>query len=129
MKRNYWFLILACFGLLMLSCHNSHKDTPEATTEAFAKAFYTADFTHQYQYSDKKSHAVIKSIQNGLKEYPARMEEMKNNKVEFVSTSVDDLTDSTCTCTCKVILNDQPRQDSWNLVKEEDKWKVTLVMP
>ena len=27
------------------------------------------------------------------------------------------------------LLNDQPRQDTWNLIKEEDKWKVTLVMP
>ena len=124
----YWFLTLACFGLMMLSCHNSQKDTPEATTEAFAKAFYTADFTQQYQYSDKKSHVIIKNIENGI-DRSTRLEEMKNNKVEFVSTSVDALTDSTATCTCKVILNDQPRQDTWNLVKEEDKWKVTLVMP
>ena len=72
---------------------------------------------------------IIKNAQNGMKSNPAHLEEMKNNKVEFVSTSVDDLTDSTATCTCKVILNDQPRQDTWNLIKEEDKWKVTLVMP
>ena len=129
MKRKFWFFVWLSFGLLLLSCHNGQKDTPEAATEAFTKAFYTADFTHQYQYSGKKSHVIIKNAQNGMKSNPAHLEEMKNNKVEFVSTSVDDLTDSTATCTCKVILNDQPRQDTWNLIKEEDKWKVTLVMP
>ena len=129
MKRKCWIIASLFFGLLLLSCHNGQQDTPEAATEAFAKAFYTADFTHQYQYSNKKSHIIIKNAQNGMKENPAHLEEMKNNKVEFVSTSVESLTDSTCTCTCKVILNDQPRQDTWNLVKEDDQWKVTLIMP
>ena len=113
----------------MLSCHKEQKNTPEAVTEAFAQAYYTADFENQIKFTNKKSHVIIQTVQDGLKGNSAHLETMKNSKVEFVSTSVDNLTDSTCNCTCKVILNGQPRQDTWNLVKEEDKWKVTIVMP
>jgi hypothetical protein len=130
MKRGFWILMLACAFLMTLSCQNkAKKNTPEAATELFAKAFYTADFAHLYQYTTKKSDAVIQQLQNGMKDNPERVEEMKNTKVEFVSTSVDNLTDSTCTCTCKVLLNSQPREDVWDLIKEDGQWKVTLVLP
>ena len=130
MKRSIWIFALACAVLMTVSCLNkAKKNTPEVATEQFAKAFYTGDFTHQYQYTTKKSDIVVKQLQNSMKDSPERLEEMKNNKVEFVSTSVENLTDSTCTCACKVILNGQPRTDKWDLVKEDDLWKVTLVMP
>ena len=44
-------------------------------------------------------------------------------------TSVNNLTDSTCTCVCKITLNGQPREDTWDLIKEDGQWKVTLIMP
>ena len=130
MKRRIWILILACIALTAVSCLNKSKqNTPEEAAELFAKAFYTADFTHLYQYTTKKSDVVVKQLQSSMKQNPERAEEMKNSKVEFVSTSVESQTDSTCTCLCKVILNDQPRTDKWDLIKEDDQWKVTLVMP
>jgi hypothetical protein len=82
-----------------------------------------------YQYTTKKSDVVVQQIQIGMKNNPERLEEMKNTQVAFVSTSVDNLTDSTASCTCKVTLNGEPRQDRWDLLKENDEWKVTLVMP
>lgn len=129
MKRKCWIFVLACVGLLLLSCHNGQKDTPEAATENFAKAFYTADFTHMYQYTSKKSHVIVKTLQNGMKENTARLDEMKNNKVEIVETKVVSQTDTSATCTCQVLINSVPRQDSWDLVREDEIWKVTLVMP
>lgn len=129
MKLKYCILLLACFGLLMLSCRKEQKNTPEAVTEAFAQAYYTADFENQTKFSNEKSHLIIESVKSGVIDNPSQLEKLKNNKVEFVSTSVDNLTDSTASCTCKVLLNGQPRQDTWSLVKEDDKWKVTLSMP
>lgn len=130
MKRRFWILLLVCACLMAVCCQSGKKkNTPEAVAESFAKAFYTADFTHMYQYTTKKSQIVIKTLQNGMKDQTEKLEEMKNTKVEFVSTSVDDLTDSTATCTCKVILNDRPREDHWDVIKENNEWKVTLVLP
>lgn len=121
---------MACVCFLGFSCQNSKKkNTPEAVAEQFAKAFYTADFTHMYQYSTKKSQIVVKTVQNGMKDQPERLEAMKQSQVEFVETIVDEQTDSTATITCNVTLDGQPRTDKWDLLKEDDQWKVTLVMP
>ena len=122
--------MLACVCFLGFSCQNSKKkNTPEAVTEQFAKAFYTADFTHMYQYSTKKSDIVVKTLQNGMKDQSERLEAMKKSQVEFVETTVDAQTDSTATVTCHVTLDGQPQTDKWDLLKEDDQWKVTLVMP
>ena len=130
MKRKNWILLLVSVCLLAVCCQGGKKkNTPEVVSEAFAKAFYTADFTHMYEYASKNSHIVIKTLQNGTKHEPEKLEELKNNQVVFVSTSVDNLTDSTASCTTKVTINDRPRQDTWELIKENDEWKVTLVMP
>jgi hypothetical protein len=130
MKRGFWILMLACAVLMTVSCQNKAKNnTPEVVAEQFVKAFYTADFPHLYQYSTKKSDLIIQQLQNSKKDEPERLEAMKNTKVEFVSTSVDDLTDSTCTCTCKIIVDGQPREDKWDLIKEDDLWKVSMVIP
>lgn len=130
MNRKFWILLLVCACFLGSACQlGKKKNTPEAVTEAFAKAFYTADFTHMYQYTTKKSQPVVKTIQNGMKDQTERLEKMKNENVQFVSTTVNNLTDSACTCTCKVILNEGTREDTWDLIKENDQWKVTLVMP
>ena len=122
--------MLACAFLMTVSCQNkAKKNTPEAAVELFEKAFHTADFAHMFQYTTKKSDIVVQQVQNGVKDNTERIEEMKSTKVEFVSTSVDNLTDSNCTCTCKVLLNGQPREDTWDLIKEDGQWKVTLVLP
>ncbi len=128
MKRKSWILVLACVCLVGMSCQNNKKNTPEAVTEAFAKAFYTADFAHLYQYTTKKSQPVVQTIQNGMKGNEARLEEMKNSKVELVEVKVIEQTDSTALCGCEVKINEQPRSDRWDLVKEDNEWKVTLVV-
>ena len=116
--------------MLGCACQNGKKkNTPEAVTEAFAKAFYTGDFTHMYQYSSKKSQIVVKTIQDGMKDQTERLEAMHNSKVEFESITVDDLTDSTATSTSNALIDGKPLTGNWNLVKENDLWKVTLVMP
>lgn len=130
MKRSLWIVLLACACFLGFSCQNSKKkNTPEAVAEQFAKAFYTGDFTHMYQYSTKKSEIVVKTVQNGMKDQSERLEAMKKSQVTIVETTVDAQTDSTCTCTCNVTIDGKPRTDKWELVKEDDLWKVTLVMP
>lgn len=122
--------MLACVCFLGFSCQNSKKkNTPEAVTEQFVKAFYTADFTHMYQYTTKKSDVVVKTLQNGMKDQTERLEAMKKSQVEFVETVVDSQTDSTATVSCSITLDGQPRTDKWDLLKEDDLWKVTLVMP
>ena len=130
MKRGFWILMMVCAVMTTVSCQNkAKKNTPEAVAEKFTEAFNTGDFAHMYEYSTKKSDLVIQQIQNGAKENPERLEELKKSKVEFVSTSVNNLTDSTCSCECKILFNGQPRQNQWDLIKEDDVWKVTLVLP
>ena len=130
MKRRNWILLLVCVCLLAVGCQGGKKkNTPEVVSETFAKAFYTADFTHMYEYTTKKSHVVIKTMQNGMKHQPEKLEELKNNQVVFDEITVESSTDSTATCITKVKINDRPRQDSWDLLKENDEWKVTLVLP
>ncbi len=122
--------MLACAVLMTVSCQNkSKKNTPEVVTEQFTKAFLTGDFTHQYQYSTKKSDVLIKQAQTAMKNDTERLEKMKVREVQFVSTSVDNQTDSTATCTCKALVDGEPRETTWDLIKEDGEWKVSLVMP
>jgi hypothetical protein len=122
--------MLACAVLMTVSCQSkSKKNTPEAVTEQFAKAFFTGDFTHQYQYTTKKSDVLIKQLQTAMKDDTEQLEKMKNKEVQFVSTSVDSQTDSTATCTCKALVDGEPRETTWDLIKEDGEWKVSLVMP
>ena len=128
MKKRFWILFLACACLLMAGCENNKKkNTPEAVTEAFAKAFYTADFTHMYQYSTKKSHIVIQHLQNGMKGHPEIQEEMSKKEIAIVEITVDDQSDSTAICTGNVTIDGKPRTDVWELQKEDGEWKVTMV--
>lgn len=127
MKLRIWTFLLACACLLLLACQNNKKNTPEAVAEQFAKAFYTADFTHMYQYSTKKSQIVIQNLQNAMKEHADKQEEMSKQKVEFVSTTVESQTDSTAMCTCEVTIDERPRTDVWELIKENGEWKVSMI--
>ena len=130
MKHRLWIVLLACVCLLGCACQNGKKkNTPEAVTEAFAKAFYTGDFTHMYQYANKKSQIVIKTMQDGMKDQTDRLDAMHNAKVEFESITVDDLTDSTAMSTTHTLIDGKPLTGKWDLVKEDDQWKVTMVMP
>lgn len=127
MKFRIWVLLLACACLVMPACQNKKKNTPEAVAEQFAKAFYTADFTHMYQYSTKKTQVVIQNLQNAMKEHADKQEEMSKQTVVFVNTTVDSQTDSTAMCTCKVTIDEKPRTDVWELVKENGDWKVSMI--
>ena len=130
MKRSLWILLLACVCMLGCACQNGKKkNTPEAVTEAFAKAFYKADFSQMYQYSTKKSQIVIKTIQDGMQDRTERLEAMHNATVEFESITVEDLTDSTATSTTNALIDGKPLTGKWDLVKENGQWKVTMVMP
>jgi len=118
---------LACACLVLPACQNNKKNTPEAVTQQFAKAFYRADFTHMYQYSTKKSQIVIQNLQNGMKEHADIQEEMNNRNVVFVNTTVDSQTDSTAVCTLEVTIDEKPRTDVWELIKENGEWKVSMI--
>ena len=72
---------------MMVACQNGKKNnTPEEVTESFLKAFYTADFTHMYQVTTKKSQVVIKVLQEGMKDRPEQLEMMRKRKIEFTDT-------------------------------------------
>lgn len=130
MKHRIWILLVACVCLLSVSCQNNkQKNTPEAVTESFLKAFYTADFTHMYQVTTKKSEVVIKALQNGMKESPEQLETMRARKIEFVETKVVSQTDSTAVCASIFKVNGDNQQAEWELLKENDEWKVTMVLP
>ena len=130
MKRRFWILFLACACLMMGSCQNSKKkNTPEAVTESFLKAFYTADFTQMYQVTTKKSQIVIKQLQEGMKDRPEQFEIMRNRKIEFTETTIVNQTDSTAVCASTFKVDGEDKQAEWNLLKENDEWKVTMVLP
>ena len=130
MKRRSFVLLLACVCLWAVSCQNSKKkNTPEAAVESFAKAFYTADFPHMYQYTTKRSHVLLQSMQNGMRDKESRLEKMKNSQVEILGINVLEQNDSAAVCDCQVTIDGQPRHDKWDLMKEDEVWKVTLAMP
>ena len=130
MKKRFWFLFLVCACLMMGSCQNSKKkNTPEAVTEAFLKAFYTADFTHMYQDTTKKSRVVIKTLQEGMKDRQEQLETMRGRKIDFTETKVVAQTDSTAVCASTFKVDGEDTQAEWELVKENDEWKVTMVIP
>lgn len=129
MKRKCCALLVVCMGLFMLSCHNGKENTPESAVKSFAAAFYTGDFAHMYEFSTQKSHPVVEALQNGMKGNEARLEEMKNSKVEFVEVKVLEETDSTALCGLQVKIDERPRQDQWDVVKENGTWKVSMVVP
>ena len=130
MKKRFWILFLACACLMMGACQNSKKkNTPEAVTEAILKAFYTADFTHMYQVTTKKSEIVIKALQDGMKDRPEQLETMRARKIEFEETKILSQTDSTAVCTSTFKVDGEKQQAEWELLKENDLWKVTMVLP
>ena len=130
MKRGIWIIAAVCALMMNVACLNgAKKNTPETVTEQFSKAFYTADITHQYQYSTKKSDFAIKQLKKAMKYNPERVKEMQDSKVEIQEVKVLEQTDSTATCVCVAKVNGQPRSDKWELLKEDGEWKVTLVMP
>lgn len=130
MKKNFWILFLVCACLMMGSCQNSKKKNyPEAVTESFLKAFYTADFTHMYQVTTKKSHVVIKQLQEGMKDRPEQLETMRNRKIEFTETKIVTQTDSTAVCASTFKVDGKDTQAEWELLKENEEWKVTMVIP
>ena len=121
MKKRFWILFLACACLVMGACQNSKKkNTPEAVTEAFLKAFYTADFTHMYQVTTKKSQVVIKALQDGMKDRPEQLETMRARKVEFEETKIVTQTDSTAVCSSTFKVEGKDMQAEWELLKEND---------
>ena len=130
MKKRFWILFLVCACLMMGSCQNSKKkNTPEAVTESFLKAFYTADFTHMYQVTTKKSQVVIKALQDGMKDRQDKLEEMRKRKIVFTETKVVTQTDSTAVCASTFKVDGKDTQAEWELLKENDEWKVTMVLP
>ena len=126
----FWMVLLACACVMFTACQNNKKkNTPEAVTEAFVKAFYTADFTNMYEYSTKQSQIVVKTLQSSMKDQQARLEEMNKREVEFVETKVTMQTDSTALCDCSFKVDGQAKKSQWELMKENEEWKVTMVLP
>ncbi len=115
---------------MMGACQNSKKkNTPEAVTESFLKAFYTADFTQMYQVTTKKSQIVIKQLQASMKDRPEQLETMRKREIEFTETKIVNQTDSTALCASTFKVDGEDKQAEWDLVKENDEWKVTMVIP
>ena len=130
MKKRFWILFLACACLMMGACQNSKKkNTPETVTESFLKAFYTADFTQMYQVTTKKSQVVIKQLQESMKDRPEQLETMRKREIEFTETKIVNQTDSTAACASTFKVDGEDKQAEWELVKENDEWKVTMVIP
>ena len=124
MRRRNWILLAACACLVVCACQNKKEGTPEFVTEQFAKAIYTADYTHMYQYTTRKSDFVVKQLQDH--QVAKNVEKLRDSKVEIVETKVLHQTDSTASCSCTVKINGRPRTDQWDLLKENDEWKVIM---
>lgn len=126
----FWITLLACACVMFFACQNNKKkSTPEEVTETFVKAFYTADFTNMYQYASKQSQIAVTTVKNSMNNQQSYLEEMKKREVVFVETKISMQTDSTAVCDCSFTVNGQPKESQWQLVKENDEWKVTLVLP
>ena len=128
-------LLLIFIGFAFLSCDDKKSNlTPSGVTEAFVKAFNTADFQNMYNYSSKKSHILIDNLaeQRTEKEF----EVIRGRKIAIDSTVISQQTDSTATCICYFRVKELNNKDNWmiarqewSLAKESGDWKVLLVRP
>ena len=82
-----------------------------------------------YQVTTKKSQVVIKALQDGMKDRPEQLETMRKRKIEFTETKIVNQTDSTALCASTFKVDGEDTQAEWELIKENDECKVTLVIP
>ena len=82
-----------------------------------------------YQVTTKKSQVVIKQLQESMKDRPEQLETMRKREIEFTETKIVNQTDSTAACASTFKVDGEDKQAEWDLVKENDEWKVTMVIP
>ena len=64
-----------------------------------------------------------------MKDRPEQLETMRNRKIEFTETKIVNQTDSTAVCASTFKVDGKDTQAEWELLKENDEWKVTMVIP
>lgn len=112
------FLILsvaACF--VIASCGKSVENTPKDVTLAFVEALASKDFDGAKEYCTKTSGAAI----DGMKAFAAMAPETKLAKSEVTCEENGDK------ATCKFCCAEGKPEETYNLVKEDGKWKVEYV--
>jgi Domain of unknown function (DUF4878) len=112
------FLILsvaACF--VMASCGKTVENTPKDVTLAFVEAMASKDFDGAKGYCTKTSGAVI----DGMKSFASMAPETKLSKSEVTCEESGDK------ATCKFCCAEGKSEETYNLVKEDGKWKVEYV--
>jgi len=109
-------LVAACTALLV-ACGGSVENTPEGITKAFVKAMSSKDFEGAKEYCTKGSATII----DGLKGLAAMAPETKLDKEEVKCEVNGDK------ATCKFCCAEGKSEETYNLVKEDGKWKVEYV--
>ncbi len=116
------FLVLT----LGFACKMEDKTTPEYATKAFIEAFNKGDFPNIYKHTPAKEHIIIEQIEKMMNEDKDRYEKVKKNRVEIISVTCKEASDSTAVCHGVYKLNGQEKSDDFSLKKEDDHWCVRL---
>jgi hypothetical protein len=111
-------LVAAGAALILTACGGgSVENTPEAVTKAFVKAISAKDFKGAAGYCTATSGKIVES----LEEMAAMMPETKLDKEEVKCETEGDK------AKCKFCCASGKGEESYNLVKEDGKWKVDYV--
>ena len=110
------FLILSVASCIVLaSCGGS--DTPEAVTKGFVEALSKKDFDAAKGYCTKGSATIL----DGIKGLAAMAPETKLSKSEVTCKTEGDKS------TCEFCCAEGKDKETYNLVKEDGKWKVEYI--
>lgn len=114
---NIKLLLLVAVSSLLTACGGKVDNTPEAITKAFVKALSSKDFDAAKGYCTATSGAAI----DGLKSIAAMAPETSLEKEEVKCETNGDK------ATCKFCCAAGKGEETYNLVKEDGKWKVEYV--
>ena len=111
-------LVAAVAALFLTACGGGSVDnTPEAVTKAFVKAMSSKNFSEAAGYCTASSAKIVES----LEEMAGMMPETSLDKEEVKCETNGDK------ATCKFCCAAGKGEETYNLVKEDGKWKVDYV--
>lgn len=130
MRKIKLLLLAATSCLILFSCNSSKNNlsTPENATKTFVKAFYTADFDELYKCTAQNNRPIIQEIQKMTNRQKEQLEKMKKNEIEIKEVTCLSQNDSVAECKCVFSYNQQEKNLTYNLRKEEGDWHIDLTI-
>lgn len=130
MKKLFLCFTMVIVLVALSSCNSSSKkekeifQSPEKVSTEFLTAFWTADFDNMEKYSLQSNHVIFEDVKKSQPK--AKLDEMKNNKVEIVKVKCIMKEDSVAKCQCQFLVNSEQKGCVYDLRKHDGKWFVAI---